>query len=123
MKRLVVLLIAALMLPVAAVIPMVSASGSNLVDAGYTQQNEPSFVYWKQMYDGSILTVDDEGNVSVNSFVGGFLIPQWTLDLNVSANAARLDAAQQLTVVCHDAGAFIVHMDLQIANRLSLIHI
>ena len=117
MKRFVVLLIAALMLPVAAVIPMASASGSTLVDAGYTQQNEPSFVYWKQMYDGSILTVDDEGNVSVNSFIGGYLIPQWTLDLNVSANSARLDDAQQLTVVCHDAGALIVHMDLQIANR------
>tara|TARA_B110000444_G_scaffold256134_1_gene291888 strand:+ start:17039 stop:19552 length:2514 start_codon:yes stop_codon:yes gene_type:complete len=117
MKRLVVLLIAALMLPIAAVVPLVSASGSSLVDGGYTQENEPSFVYWKQMYDGSILTVDTTGNLSVNSFVSGFLIPQWTIDLNVSANSARLDSAQQLTVVCHDSGVLIVHMDLQIANR------
>ena len=72
MKRLLVLLIAALMLPVATVVPLVSASNSTLVDAGYTQQIQPSFVYWKQMYDGSILTVDDEGNVSVNSFVNGY---------------------------------------------------
>ncbi len=45
MKRLVVLLIAALMLPLAAVVPLVSASNSNLVDAGYTQETQPSFVY------------------------------------------------------------------------------
>ena len=117
MKRLVVLLIAALMLPLAAVVPLVSASNSNLVDAGYTQETQPSFVYWKQMYDGSILTVDEMGNVSVNSFVNGYLIPQWQLHLNVSTNGARLDAAQQLAVICHDSGVYIVHMDLQIANR------
>jgi len=117
MKRLIVLLIAALMLPIAAVVPLVSASGSPLVDSGYTQQIEPSFVYWKQMFDGSILTVDDAGKLSVNSFVDGTLIPQWELDLNVSTNTARLDSAQQLTVVCHDLGVIIVHMELQIANR------
>jgi len=117
MKRFIVLLIAALMLPIAAVIPIASASGSTLVDAGYTQQVQPSFVYWKQMFDGSILTVDDAGNVSVNSFVNGYLIPQWQLDLNVSTNSARLDASQQLTVVCHDSGVSIIHMDFQIINR------
>jgi hypothetical protein len=117
MKRFLVVLIAALMLPVATVIPLVSASNSTLVDAGYTQQTQPSFVYWKQMYDGSILTVDDVGNVSVNSFVNGYLIPQWQINLNVSTNGARLDAAQQLAVICHDSGVYIVHMDLQIANR------
>jgi len=117
MKRFIVLLIAALMLPIAAVVPLVSASDSNLVDSGYTQQIEPIFVYWKQMFDGSILTVDDAGKLSVNSFVNGTLIPQWELDLNVSTNTARLDSAQQLTVVCHDLGVIIVHMELQIANR------
>ena len=117
MKRFLVVLIAALMLPVATVIPLVSASNSTLVDAGYTQQTQPSFVYWKQMYDGSILTVNDVGNVSVNSFVNGYLIPQWEINLNVSTNGARLDAAQQLAVICHDSGVYIVHMDLQIANR------
>jgi hypothetical protein len=117
MKRFIVLLIAALMLPIAAVIPIASASGSTLVDAGYTQQVQPSFVYWKQMFDGSILTVDDAGNVSVNNFVNGHLIPQWQLDLNVSTNSARLDASQQLTVVCHDLGVSIIHMDFQITNR------
>lgn len=117
MKRFVVVLIAALMLPLAGIIPLASASGPSLVDGGYTQQHEPNFVYWKQLYDGSVLTVDSSGNVSVNSFVGGYLIPQWQLDLNVTTNAARLDASQQLMVVCHDSGVLIVHMDLQIANR------
>ena len=36
--------------------------------------------------------------------------------MNQTTNAARLDAAQQLTVVCHDSGVSIVHMDLQIVN-------
>ena len=117
MKRLIVLLIAALMLPVATVIPLVSASNSTLVDAGYTQQIEPSFVYWKQMFDGSILTVDNAGNLSVNSFANGYLTPLWQINLNVSTNAARLDTAQQLTVVCHDSGVYIVHMDLLILKQ------
>ena len=117
MKRFIVLLIAALMLPIAAVVPLVSASDSNLVDSGYTQQIEPSLVYWKQMFDGTILTVDDAGKLSVHTFVNGTLMPQWELDLNISTNAARLDNAQQLTVVCHDLGITIIHMGLQIANR------
>ena len=117
MKRVIVLLIAALMLPIATVVPTISASESDLVDEGYTQQFQPIFVYWKQMFDSSILTVDATGNVSMNSFVNGILIPQWQLDLNVSANAARLDAAQQLVVVCHDSGISVVHIDFQIINR------
>jgi hypothetical protein len=117
MKRPLVLLVAVLMLPLAAFLPHVAATGSNLVDAGYTQETEPSFVYWKEMFDGSILTVDTSGNLSVNSFSNGVLLPQWSLELDVDANSARLDAAQQLTVVCHDGGAYTVHMDLQIANR------
>lgn len=117
MKRPIVLLVAVLMLPLAAFVPHVAATGSNLVDAGYTQETEPSFVYWKEMFDGSILTVDTSGNLTVNSFSNGILLPQWSLELNVDANAARLDDAQQLTVVCHDNGIYTVHMDLQIANR------
>ena len=117
MKRPLVVLVAVLMLPMAALLPHVAATGANLVDAGYTQEAEPSFVYWKEMFDGSILTVDTDGNLSVNSFSNGILFPQWSIELNVDANAARLDAAQQLTVVCHDNGAYTVHMGLQIANR------
>ena len=117
MKRSIVLLVAVLMLPLAAFVPHVAATGSNLVDAGYTQETEPSFVYWKEMFDGSILTVDTSGNLTVNSFSNGILLPQWSLELNVDANAARLDDAQKLTVVCHDNGIYTVHMDLQIANR------
>ncbi len=116
MKRLLVFVITILLLPLGAFAPHAAANSTSLVDAGYTQESDNSFVYWVEMFDGSILTVDDTGNLSVNSFVSGILLPQWSLNLNVSANAARLDAAQQLTVVCHDSGVSTVHMDLQIEN-------
>ena len=116
MKRLLVFVITVLLLPLGAFTPHVAANSTSLVDAGFIQQSETNFVYWKEMFDGSILTVDEAGNLSVNSFSSGVLVPQWSLDLNQTTNAARLDAAQQLTVVCHDSGVSIVHMDLQIVN-------
>ena len=51
----------------------VAANSTSLVDAGFTQQSETNFVYWKEMFDGSILTVDEAGNLNVNSFSGGVL--------------------------------------------------
>lgn len=117
MNRFLVLFIAFTMLPLVAFAPTVVANEVELIDAGYTHQTALKLVHWETMNDGTILTVDVEGNLSVNSFSNGILVPLWSLDLNVSANSARLDDAQILTAVAHDAGVFIVHMDLQIANR------
>ena len=117
MNRLLVLFIAFTMLPLVAFAPTVVANEVELIDAGYTHQTAAKLVHWEAMNDGTILTVDVEGNLSVNSFSNGILVPLWSLDLNVSANSARLDDAQILTAVAHDAGVYIVHMDLQIANR------
>lgn len=117
MNRLLVLFIAFTMLPLVAFGPTVAASDVELIDAGYTHQTSVKLVHWEVMNDGTVLTVDVEGNLSVNAFSNGILIPLWSLDLNVSANGARLDDAGLLTAVAHDSGVFIVHMDLQIANR------
>lgn len=117
MNRLLVVFIAFTMLPLVGFAPSVVANDVELIDAGYTHQTAAKLVHWETMNDGTILTVDVTGNLSVNAFSNGILVPLWSLDLNVSANAARLDDAQLLTAVAHDAGVFIVHMDLQIANR------
>ncbi|MFL2950141.1 MAG: hypothetical protein ACJZ40_07140 [Candidatus Poseidoniaceae archaeon] len=117
MNRFLVLFIAFSMLPLVAFAPAVAANDVELIDAGYTHQTSEKLVHWQTMNDGSILTVDAEGNLSVNAFSNGILVPLWSIDLNVSANSARLDSAQLLTAVAHDAGVLVVHMDLQIANR------
>lgn len=117
MKRFLALLIAFTMLPLVALAPVVAASDVELIDAGYTHQTSNKLVHWEVMNDGTVLTVDVEGNLTVNAFSKGILVPLWNLDLDVSANGARLDDAQLLTAVAHDAGVFVVHMDLQIANR------
>ena len=117
MKRFLALLIAFTMLPLVALCPVVAASDVELIDAGYTHQTSNKLVHWEVMNDGTVLTVDVEGNLTVNAFSKGVLVPLWNLDLDVSANGARLDDAQLLTAVAHDAGVFVVHMDLQIANR------
>ncbi|MFB1005286.1 MAG: hypothetical protein QMC59_02260 [Candidatus Poseidoniaceae archaeon] len=117
MKRFLALLIAFTMLPLVALGPVVAASDVELIDAGYTHQTSNKLVHWEVMNDGTVLTVDVQGNLTVNAFSKGILVPLWNLDLDVSANGARLDDAQLLTAVAHDAGVFVVHMDLQIANR------
>jgi len=117
MKRFLALLIAFTMLPLVAFGPAVAASDVELIDAGYTHQTSNKLVHWEVMNDGTVLTVDVEGNLTVNAFSNGILVPLWNLDLAVSANGARLDDAQLLTAVAHDGGVLVVHMDLQIANR------
>ena len=116
MKRFFAILFAAMMLPLSGCIPAVSATSSTLVDAGFVQEIQPELVHWEQMNDGKILTVDSTGNFSVNSFATGQLVSLWSLNLNVSANSARLDDAQQLALVCHDSGLLVIHLELQIAN-------
>lgn len=116
MKRFFAILFAAMMIPLSGCIPAVAASTPTLVDAGFVQEIEPELVHWEVMNDGNILTVDSTGNLSVNSFTNGVVFSLWSLDLNVSANSARLDSAQQLALVCHDSGLLVVHIGLQIAN-------
>ncbi len=92
-----------------------SAAGdlSLLTDGGETDSLDRPLVLFTTLNDGRVLTVDSEGNVSVNSFSNGVLSTQWTVFLDVSANNARLDDAQELVSVAHDDGAYVVQMSTQ----------
>ena len=117
MKRGVCLILAFLLLPLSGLLPSISADTSNLIEAGVTDEFDEELVFWQRMADGTILMVDDTGNLSVNSFSNGQHALQWNIDLNVSTNSARLDDAQQLVAVAHDDGVSIIHLGLQIVNR------
>ena len=86
---------------------------SLLTDGGQTDSLDRPLVLWTSLNDGRILTVDNEGNVSVNAFSNGVLSTQWTVFLDVDANNARLDDAQELVAVAHDNGAYVVQMSTQ----------
>ena len=92
-----------------------SAAGdlSLLTDGGETDSLDRPLVLFTTLNDGRVLTVDNEGNVSLNSFSNGVLSTQWTVFLDVSANNARVDAAQELISVAHDSGAYVVQMSTQ----------
>ena len=73
-----------------------SAAGdlSLLTDGGETDSLDRPLVLFTTLNDGRVLTVDNQGNVSLNSFSNGVLSTQWTVFLDVSTNNARIDAAQ-----------------------------
>lgn len=93
----------------------VSASSnlSTLTDAGQTDELDKPLILWSALNTGQILTVNDEGNVSVNAFSNGVLTTQWTVFLDVEANKARLDASQELVTVAHQNGAIVVQLSTQ----------
>ena len=86
---------------------------SLLTDAGQTDSLDRPLVLFSELNDGSVLTVDDEGNVSLNAFTNGVLSTQWSVLLEVEANNARIDAAQELVTVAHDQGVYVVQMSTQ----------
>ena len=92
-----------------------SAAGdlSLLTDGGETDSLDRPLVLFTTLNDGRVLTVDNQGNVSVNSFSKGVLSTQWTVFLDVDANKARVDAAQELVSVAHDDGAYVVQLSTQ----------
>ena len=71
----------------------------------------------RELNDGRVLTVDDEGNVSLNAFTNGVLSTQWSVLLEVEANNARIDDAQELVSVAHDQGVYVVQMSTQSVFR------
>ncbi len=94
-----------------------SANLSTLTDAGQTDELDAPLVLWKTLLDGRVLTVTDEGNVSVNSFSNGVLAVQWSLGLGVDANHARLDDANELVTVAHQNGVEVVQLSTQTVYR------
>ena len=97
-------------------LPMMPVS-ANLVDAGQTEQINEKVVAWEQMSDGKILMVTGSGILSVNTFEAGTHTEVWSLDLNVTANSATIDAGENLVAVAHNSGAVIVQMTQQIITQ------
>ena len=113
MKRWLAFLIVFLLGTQAGMVGSVSGDLSLLTDGGQTDRIDQPLVLWASLNDGRVLTVDSEGNVSVNTFNNGVLSTQWTVFLEVDANNARLDDAQELVTIAHDAGAYVVQMSTQ----------
>lgn len=91
---------------------------STLTDAGQTDELSAPLVLWTTLNDGSILTVTDEGNVSLNTLnLNGDLSLQWSVILDVDANKARVDDAQELVTVAHQTGVYVVQMSTQTVYR------
>ena len=53
----------------------------------------------------------------MNTFSNGVISTQWSVLLDVDANNARIDDAQELVTVAHDAGAFVIQMSTQSVYR------
>ena len=113
MKRWLAVLVVFLLGTQASMVGTVAGDLSLLTDGGQTDSLDRPLVLWTSLYDGRILTVDNEGNVSVNTFNNGVLSTQWTVFLDVDANNARLDDAQELVTVAHNNGAYVVQMSTQ----------
>ena len=113
MKRWLAFLIVFLLGTQAGMVGSVSGDLSLLTDGGQTDRIDRPLVLWSSLNDGRVLTVDNEGNVSVNTFNNGVLSTQWTVFLEVDANNARLDDAQELVTIAHDTGAYVVQMSTQ----------
>ena len=91
---------------------------STLTDAGQTDELGAPMVLWKKLNDGSVLTVTDEGNVSKNILSNnGTLSIQWSVLLDVEANKARIDGAQELVTIAHQTGVVVIQMTTQSVYR------
>ncbi|MAF93123.1 hypothetical protein CMO85_00485 [Candidatus Woesearchaeota archaeon] len=113
MKRWLAFLVVFLLGAQASMVGTVAGDLSLLTDGGQTDSLDRPIVLWTSLNDGSILTVDNQGNVSVNAFNNGVLTTQWSVFLEIDANNARLDDAQELVTVAHDDGVYVVQMSTQ----------
>ena len=73
MKRWLAVLVVLLLGTQASMVGTVAGDLSLLTDGGQTDSLDRPLVLWTSLYDGRILTVDNEGNVSVNTFNNGVL--------------------------------------------------
>ena len=114
MRTVATIVLCLLLLPILA--PVLSTTAS-LIDAGQTEQINEKVVAWEQLNDGKVLMVTGSGILSVNTFQSGVHTQVWSLDLNVSANSARVDSGENLVSVAHDSGVVIILMPQQIITQ------
>ena len=106
-------LLMVLLLAHVAALPLTHAELPPLTDAGETQSLETPLVMWEVLYDGAVLTVDEDGNVSRNVMTGSGLTAVWTVNLDITANNGRVDAAQELLTVAHQTGVYVIQLSTQ----------
>ena len=114
MRTLATIVLCLLLLPIVA--PVLSTSAS-LIDAGQTEQIDGKVVAWQQLSDGKVLMVTGAGLLSINTFESGTHTEVWSLDLNVTANSARVDSGENLVSVAHESGVVIIQMTQQIIAK------
>lgn len=114
MRTVATIVLCLLLLPILA--PVLSTTAS-LIDAGQTEQINEKVVAWEQLSDGKVLMVTGSGTLSVNTFQSGVHTQVWGIDLNVSANSARVDSGENLVSVAHDSGVIIIQMTQQIITQ------
>jgi len=93
MRTVATIVLCLLLLPIVA--PVLSSSAS-LIDAGQTELINEKVVAWQQLSDGKVLMVTGSRTLSVNTFESGTHTAVWSLDLNVTANSARVDSERIL---------------------------
>ena len=92
---------------VACSVPPAMAQEVSLIDAGLSSTIDERIVLWHNMNNGDVLTVAENGNLSMSTFTQGSLQLSWYYIFNTTINAARIDANQELIVVCHNSGAYV----------------
>ena len=90
---------------------------STISDAGQTDNFEVPFVLWDVLESGQVLTVDNTGNVSLNSFSNGKISTQWSVLLDAEVYKARLDSSGELVSIAHKNGAYVLQMSTQTLYR------
>ena len=88
---------------VACSVPPAMAQEVSLIDAGLSSTIDERIVLWHNMNNGDVLTVAENGNLSMSTFTQGSLQLSWYYIFNTTINAARIDANQELIVVCHNS--------------------
>ncbi len=117
MNRALALLVVFMLSGQAVVLANASENLSTLTDAGQTDELDRPLVLWSVLNTGQVLTVDNQGNISVNAVSNGVLSTQSTVFLNVAANKARVDQSQELVTVAHQTGAYVVQLSTQTVLR------
>ncbi|HIF45234.1 MAG TPA: hypothetical protein EYQ73_00315 [Candidatus Poseidoniales archaeon] len=113
MRKGVALILALLLLPV---LPSGSAE-SSLLEVGIVETVDGRLVHFSFSSENTILTVNQDGNMSEYFWGNGELIFQWGIELNTTVKSASPDSTGLLVAVAHTEGVYIVNTELRIVTK------
>ncbi len=113
MRKSIALILALLLLPA---MPSSSAATS-LLEVGIVETVNGRLVHLSFSSENTILTVNDDGNMSEYFWGDGELIFQWGIELNTSVKSAAPDSTGLLVAVAHSEGVYIVNTELRIVTK------